>query len=227
MKLSWRTELPPLLVIAAMFAASAWAWQQLPERIPVHWNLQGEVDGWGGKFTGLLLLPIAVVGINLLMMLVPFCDPGRENYRNFAKAFNVIRIVFVLYMSLIHGATLTAAFGHSVNMTTVTFLAIGVLFVVLGNLMGKIRPNWFVGVRTPWTLSSKLSWNKTHRLSAWLFILMGLLFIIAAIVPTTPVLVIVFTIDALCLAWLIVYSYIVYRSDPHRIPPAGVSPEEG
>jgi uncharacterized membrane protein len=225
MKLSWRVEIPQWFVMAAMFAASAWAWSQLPDRIPVHWNLQGEVDGWGSKFTGLLLLPMTAVGMYLLMLVVPLLDPGRENYRNFAKAFNVIRVLLVLYLSLIHWATLAAAFGRSVNMSTVLFLAIGILFVVLGNLMGKIRPNWLVGVRTPWTLSSRLSWDKTHRLSRWVFILMGLLFVVAAIWPLTPVFAVVFVIDALGLVWLVVYSYLVYRGDPHRVPPAGATPE--
>ena len=76
----------------------------------------------------------------------------------------------------------------------------GVLFIVLGNFMGKIRPNWFVGVRTPWTLSSKLSWDKTHRLAGWLFMLMGALFALLALVQTTWMFIAVFTIDALCIA---------------------------
>jgi uncharacterized membrane protein len=82
--------------------------------------------------------------------------------------------------------------------------------------MSKIRPNWFVGVRTPWTLSSRLSWDKTHRLAGWLFLLMGALFFIVALMPTTAMYVAMFAVDAVCLIWIVAYSYLIYRNDPHR-----------
>jgi uncharacterized membrane protein len=224
MKFNWRIELPQLLVIGAMFAAAAWAWPQLPDRLPIHWNIHGEVDGWGNKFMGLLLMPIIVLGMYLLMLLLPRLDPGKANYQNFQKVYGIIRVVFVAYMAAIYVATLVAAFGHSVNMTTVILPLVGVLFIVLGNFLGKIRPNWFVGIRTPWTLSSQLSWDKTHRLAGWLFILMGVLFFPVALIQTTCALIAMLVIDAACVTWMVVYSYLVYRNDPHRTPPAGTSP---
>jgi uncharacterized membrane protein len=224
MKLSWRTELPQLVIIAAMFAVAAWAWPQVPDRLPVHWNIRGEVDGWGNKFTGLLLLPITVLGVYALMLVVPFFDPGRRNYQNFSRAYAAIRITFVLFMTLLFGLTIRAAFGHTFNMSTIIWPACGLLFIVLGNFMSKIRPNWFCGVRTPWTLSSKLSWDKTHRLAGWLFMFMGALFFIMLLTPNMWALLTVLVIDGLCLVWIVVYSYLVYRDDPHRMPPAGTSP---
>jgi uncharacterized membrane protein len=224
MKLSWRVELVQLLVIAAMFGVAAWAWPQVPEKVPVHWNLQGEVDRFGSKFEGLLLLPIMTLGIYFLLLIVPLVDPGRVNYRNFMKAFNAIRISIVLFMSVIYGVMVSAALGVQVDMSTAVLLAMAMLFVVLGNFLGKIRPNWFVGVRTPWTLSSKLSWDKTHRLAGWLFMLMGVLFIVLAFAQTIWVFIAVMTINALCLTWLVVYSYLVYCRDPHRTSPAATSP---
>jgi uncharacterized membrane protein len=225
MRLSWRIELPLLLMIAAMFAVAAWAWPQLPERLPVHWNIHGEADGYGGKFTGLLLLPIIVAGLYLLMLVIPLVDPGRSNYPSFKKAFNVIRVSLVLYTAAIYAVTVAAAFGRKVDMHTVILSAMGILFLVLGNFMSKIRPNWFVGVRTPWTLSSRLSWDKTHRLAGWLFVLMGLLSLVVALVPTTVMFIGMLAADALCLTWVVVYSYLVYRSDPHPVKPAGSSRE--
>jgi len=224
MKLSWRVELPQLAVIAAMFAVAAWAWTQVGDRLPVHWNIHGEVDGWGNKFTGLLLMPIAVLGIYLLTLLVPLVDPGHRNYQNFGKAFAAIRIANILFMAVIYANAVLAAFGHQVNMSTVVVPATGVLFIVIGNFMSKIRPNWFCGVRTPWTLSSQLSWDKTHRLAGWLFMFMGALFFVLLFALNTWTLVAVISIDVLCAIWIIVYSYLVYRDDPHRLPPAGTSP---
>lgn len=224
MKLAWRVELLLLLVIAAMFAAAARCWSLVPGQLPVHWNLQGQVDRWGGKFEGLLVMPLAALGLYLLTLVLPLVDPGRLNYRNFAKAYNVIRVALILFMALIYTVGILAAFNRPVNMSTVVLLAIGTLFVVLGNVMSKIRPNWFVGVRTPWTLSSKLSWDKTHRLAGWLFMFMGGLFALLALVQTGWMFATVMTLDGLCLVWMFVYSYLVYRRDPDRTPPAATSP---
>src|SRR5205807_4952944 len=102
MKLSWRVEAIQLAIIAAMFIVAACAWAYVPERIPVHWNVRGEVDGYGNKFMGLVLLPIVVGGMYLLMLLLPMIDPGRRNYANFAKAYSVIRIGFVLFMASLY-----------------------------------------------------------------------------------------------------------------------------
>jgi uncharacterized membrane protein len=224
MKPSWRVELVQLLVISAMFAVGVLSWPYVPERLPVHWNLQGDVDRYGGKLEGLFLLPLVALGLYLLLLVMPLVDPGRRNYQNFKKAYNAIRIALVLFMALIYGLAISSAFGYQFDSTSIVFTAMGLLFIVLGNFMGKIRPNWFVGVRTPWTLSSKLSWDKTHRLAGWLFVLMGLLFLVLAIVPATWMFIVVFAIDGISLAWMIVYSYLVYRSDPHRTSPAATSP---
>jgi uncharacterized membrane protein len=224
MKLSLRSEIPQFTLIAAMFALAAWAWPRLPAQIPTHWNLQGEVDGHGNKFVGLLVLPLTVLGIYFLMMLLPLLDPGRANYRNFAKTYNVLRLGFVAFMAMLYAATVAASFGRHIDITSVAFLGTAALFFVIGNVMGKIRPNWFVGVRTPWTLSSKLSWDKTHRLAGWLFLLMGAAFAGVAFVHNTWTFAAMTIFDAICLLWIVVYSYLVYRSDPHPTAPAGTSP---
>ena len=96
MKFSLRTELPQLLLIAGMFALAAWSWPRLPEQIPTHWNLQGQVDGHGDKFVGLLLLPLTALGLYFMMLLLPLADPGGANYRNFAGAYNTIRLGILL-----------------------------------------------------------------------------------------------------------------------------------
>jgi immunity protein, SdpI family len=224
MKFSWRTELPQLIIIAAMFAAAVWSWSRVPDRMPTHWNIRGEVDGFGGKFTGLLLMPLVTLGIYGLMLALPRFDPGKANYANFATTYNVMRCVFTLFMAVIYCVTLLAAFGHQTNMTIVIQLAMSALFLVLGNFMSKIRPNWFVGVRTPWTLSSKLSWDKTHRLAGWVFIFSGVLFAIAAVINAVWMSVTSFVVLMAGTLWTIIYSYLVYRSDPNRTPPAGTLP---
>ena len=111
----------------------------------------------------------------------------------------------------------------SLNIDFVVTSAVGLLFLVLGNFMGKIRPNWFVGIRTPWTLSSKLSWVKTHRLAGRLFVVMGLLFFMLALFRQPWVVAALVSALVVCLVWMVVYSYLVWRKDPDRVPPAGTT----
>jgi uncharacterized membrane protein len=225
MKRTWRGELVQLLPIAAMFIVAALCWSHASDHIPVHWNWEGKVDRYGGKFEGLLVLPLVSVGLYLLLLVLPRFDPGRANYRTFAGAYYAIRLTITLFLSAIYAVGVLVSLGYHVNMTTVVGLALGVLFIVLGNVMGKIRPNWFVGVRTPWTLSSKLSWTKTHRLAGWLFIVMGLVGAAWGLLQTAWMTGLMVATYAVCGIWVVVYSYLVYRTDPSRTTPAGTSPE--
>ncbi len=224
MKLSWRIEGVQLALIAAMFVVAAVSWQQVPDRIPVHWNLQGEVDGYGGRFMGLLLLPLVTLGIYVLLLVLPRLDPGYVNYQSFAGTYYLIRVTLVVFQAGIYGVTVAAAFGQQVDVGTIISVGVGALMVVLGNVLGKIRPNWFVGIRTPWTLSSKLSWDKTHRLAGWVFIALGPMIALVGVIRANWYLVATLALGGAGLAWLVVYSYLVYRSDPERITPAGTTP---
>ncbi len=224
MKRNWRMEIIQLLPIAAMLIAGMLCWPYASDHIPVHWNLQGQVDRYGGKFEGLLLLPLVTLGLYGLLRVLPAFDPGKENYKSVLGTYDAIRLTVTLFLAAIYTVGVLTALGYHVNMTTVVGLAMGLLFIVLGNVMGKIRPNWFVGVRTPWTLSSKLSWTKTHRLAGWLFILMGLFAIVWAIAQNAWVFGAMLGVDGVCLVTLVVYSYLVYRKDPARISPADTRP---
>ncbi len=173
MRLTWKSELPQLMLIAGMFVLAAVSWPSAPEQIPVHWHISGRVDRYGGKFEGLLLLPLLALGLYLLLLFLPRIDPRRANYARFRNAYLTVRVAIFLFIALIYGFMLLWIGGTRLNPSVVVPAMIGVLFVVLGIPMGKIRPNWFVGIRTPWTLTSELSWRKTHRLGRWVFILVG------------------------------------------------------
>ena len=219
MKTTWRFELVQLSPVLAMFALAAVCWPLVPDRMPVHWNIHGEADGFGGKFAGLMLLPLVALGTYVLTLALPRFDPLRLNYESFAGAYGAIRLAITLFLATFQVVVVLVALGYPVKVNTVVGLALGVMFIVFGNLMGKIRPNWFVGVRTPWTLSSKLSWTKTHRLAGWLFVAMGLVAIAWGLVSSEWMLAAMLAFDAACVLWMVVYSYLVYRSDPARVPP--------
>lgn len=224
MKFNWREELWHWLFLAGMFLAAAIVWNQVPDRMPTHWNASGEVDGYGNRFVGLLLLPLTTLGLYVLLLVVPYLDPGKTNYEGFRSVYRLIRLTFMVYMTLIYAATLRSALGYPVDMARVISFLMGGMLVILGNSLGKIRPNWFVGVRTPWTLSSKLSWSKSHRLAGWLFVGAGLATCFSGVFwPKAGVFVLLGTLLPSSLA-VVIYSYFVWRSDPERISPAGTTP---
>lgn len=223
-RISWKTELPNWVLIAGMFLLAAITWPTAPDRIPVHWNVYGQVDRYGGKVEGLLVIPLLTLGIYFLLLFMPRIDPGRANYQRFAGAYSIIRIATTALLAVIYGVTNLSIRGYRIDMSIVVSLAVGAILIVIGNLMGKIRPNWFVGIRTPWTISSKASWTKTHRLGGRLFIVMGLAFIAAGIARSPWTFIAAAAIAIGSVIWMLVYSYLVWRDDPDKLPPAGTLP---
>lgn len=157
MRTNLRIEVVQWVLIGAMFVLAVVVWSSAPDRIPVHWGPTGEPDRYGGKVEGLLLLPLLTLGIYLLMLLLPKVDPRRDNYSSFEGAYGVIRLSTVVFLALLYGLVLLWIEGVEPDFAVVVPVLVGGLFVVIGNLLGKIRPNWFVGVKTPWTLSSRRS----------------------------------------------------------------------
>lgn len=219
-------SLRPLLLFSAvivglMLALSAFAWVNTPpgSQLPIHWNAAGEVDGYGGKFTALLLLPLTTAGIALLLAAVPRIDPKGDNILRSMEAYRATWVGLMLFMLLIHAGAVLTALGYSFNFGILAPVGTGLLFVILGNYLGKIRQNYMFGVRLPWTLASDLSWNKTHRFTGRLFVVVGALTILAALVRPGTLWVWVM-MGGLLVAMVAtgIYSYVVWRDDPARRP---------
>lgn len=225
MRINWRTEWPQWLLLAGMFGLAASAWATAPARIPVHWNIAGQVDRYGGRFEGLLALPLLALGLYLLMVFLPRVDPGRANYQAFTGAYGTLRLGITALMAAVYGLVHLWLRGVQVSIETWVPLLVGALFIVIGNLMGKIRPNWFVGIRTPWTISSKLAWTRTHRVGGWLFLLMGVLFMLTGILHVAWAVTVMVGVMVAGTLGLTVYSYLLWRRDPDKTPPAGTLPE--
>ena len=224
MRTTWRTELPQLAIIAALFAWSLLLWPNTPDSLPVHFDLNGDADRIGGKLEGLFGIPSVALGLYVLLRLLPLLDPARANYRTFAAAYATIRLVVLVLLAVVDVAVLLPVVGVEVEQAVVMRLAFGGLFVVLGAVMGKVRPNWFVGIRTPWTLSSKESWVKTHRVGGWIFLLVGVVFVLSSQLPAAPGLVLSFGTLIVGVAWTVVYSYLVWQKDPVRYPATSTRP---
>jgi uncharacterized membrane protein len=226
MKTNWRIELGLLLLIAAMFAGGLYVWPGAPDRIPVHWNASGEVDRYGGKVEGLLGIPLMALGIYLLMRFVPRIDPGRANYARFGGAYTAIRVGIQLLLAAIFAVILSWVLKVPIDVSRAVPLGVGALFILIGAVLGKIRPNWFVGVRTPWTISSKTSWVRTHRLGGWLFMALGVLFAVTGAFKLGRFGFVVIGAVLAVVVILFVYSYLVWRGDPEKQPPAGTLPAD-
>ena len=216
-----------LAVIAGMFALAAARWGSVPDRIPIHWNAAGEVDGYGGKFAGLLLVPLIAVGVYLLLLYIPRIDPARLNYQSFAGTYLLVRVMLTSYLAFIYVVT-TVSIGdeEAVPVAGLIVGSIGVLLIVLGGAMAKFRPNWFAGIRTPWTLTSKRAWVRTHRLGGRVFIAAGIATLLGAAVGTDWAIYAMMAVLILGVVGLYAYSYFVWRDDPEKVAAQDVHPAE-
>lgn len=208
-----------LIVLGLMLVASWWVDQQLPAdaRIPVHWNIKGEVDRYGSKFEGLYMIPGLTAVMIILFALIPLIEPRRRHLQLSMKAYRIMITAIIVFMGCIHGLVLWSSAGKMLDIGRLVVLGIGVLFILLGNYLGKVRSNFFVGVRTPWTLSSELSWTKTHRLTGWLFFVFGLVLLVnAAFWHPKLAFIIMICGVVICSLGSMVYSYFVWRKDPNR-----------
>lgn len=208
-----RNRWPGAAIVAAMWAFTAAVYARLPHRIPTHWNLQGEVDGWMDKPMGALMLPLVATGLLGLLWLMPRIDPRRENLERFTGDRHLITNLLILFFAVIQGATFGAALGWPVQVDRVILAAVGLLFVGLGNYLPRIRSNWYMGIRTPWTLSSEGVWRATHRVGGRTFVVGGLVLAGAALLPDPLRAWITGGAIAVVLALPLVYSYVAYRRE--------------
>jgi uncharacterized membrane protein len=221
---SRRVELAQLSVIVALFLWSVLLWPSAPDRLPTHFDLSGTADMTGSKLEGLFAMPIAALVLYVLLRFLPRLDPARANYASFAATYGTIRVTLLTMVAVIDLAVLSPVAGLIVDQSVAMRLIVGGVFLVFGTLMGKIRPNWLVGIRTPWTLRSKEAWVRTHRLAGWTFLFVGCAFLVSTLLPTALGSVISFGSLALGLGWIVVYSYRVWKHDPIRYPATNTRP---
>jgi uncharacterized membrane protein len=225
-KINIRHDWPVWILLVAMVVTGFVLWPHSPEKMPVHWGIDGQPDRYGGKFEGLLAIPLLTIAVYFGMIFLPRIDPGRANYRLFNPAYTVVRTGIVVVLAAIYFLAQISVQNPDFELIAFVPVVIGGFFVVLGNLMPKIRPNWFVGIRSPWTLTSKLSWTRTHRFGGRTMMLLGVLLMPMGFINSSLA---VWVLLALVMVWVIVlmvYSYIQWKRDPDRIYPANSRPAE-
>lgn len=202
------------LVVAALAAAvSVWAYPHLPETVATHWNLQGAPDGYSSRFWAVAVMPLVTLGLTGLFNVLPKVDPRRENYAKFLDSYWLIANAVLVFTGVVHGLILANGLGYTVQVDRLLPLGVGLLFAFLGNYLTRVEPNWFVGIRTPWTLSSDTVWRKTHRTAGWLFVVGGLVIALGAFAPR-GVLAPLFVATIVLVAGIpVVQSYVLWRRE--------------
>jgi len=182
----------------------------MPERMASHWNSQGEVDGYLSKFWGLFLMPIVSLAIFLLFLLIPRIDPLKKNIEKFRKYFDWFIVLIIIFLLYIYSLTIFWNLGYRFDMGQMMMPALGILFIYIGTLLKQAKRNWFIGIRTPWTLSSDAVWDKTHQLGSKLFKLAGIIALLGIFIPNYALWLVLVPVIAFSL-YLMIYSYFEYK----------------
>lgn len=212
-----------IVIALAALAASAIIYPGLPEQIPTHWNIQGEIDSYGSKTWATFLMPGILVGLLLMFAALPWLSPKPFAIDSFRSTYWFIALAVTATMAYIHGLTLYAALAGPIDITRPLLGGLMVMFALMGNVMGKVRRNFYMGIRTPWTLASERVWNDTHRLAGRLFVAAGIVGLIAVLLPLPVPALVACTLVLIFGASLspVLYSLLLYK----RFERSGAIPE--
>ena len=164
-----------IVLTAAVFVAILIAYPQLPNQVPTHWNMQGQANDYSAKWTLFLIGPGLMAGILLLFYFLPWLSPKHWEVDTFQSTYLYIMVVLVSMLAYFTGVSLWVSLGYAANVDRAIVGGICLLFALLGNVMGKVRRNFYIGVRTPWALANERVWNATHRFAAKTFVLGGVI----------------------------------------------------
>jgi uncharacterized membrane protein len=200
-----------LLVLATL--TGLLLWNRLPDQMASHWGMDDQANGTTSKFWGVFLMPIMATGMSVLFLLIPSIDPLKANIAKFRETFNIFIVLIIVFMIYIYGLTLAWNLGYTgFRMSSALLPALGLLFILLGFLIEKTKRNFFIGIRTPWTLSSDTVWDETHRVGGQLFKISGVLALVGAFIPAYAFWFLFIPLIGSTL-FTVVYSYVLFRRE--------------
>jgi uncharacterized membrane protein len=211
MNLELKKELPIIGIVLIPFAYLAFIWNSLPEKVPVHWNINGEIDRWGSKSFLIALVFMLPVLMYALMLAASKFDP-KNRISLMGKKFYQLKFFMVLLMSLLALFLLNASKNHVVSNPNFIYVLAGILIMVLGNYFKVIQPNYFIGIRTPWTLESQEVWKATHAFAGKLWFCGGLIIILGGLIFSGLIFAKAFIAIGIILAFVpVAYSFVKFK----------------
>ena len=207
-----KIEYVMLGMVLLAFALGIYFYPQMPEQIASHWNARGEVDGYMGKFWGIFLAPFVLLGMAALFILIPRIDPLKANYQRFRSYYNGFLVVLAIFFLAIQLQVILWNKGTHISPNVIFSIALGLLFFYIGILCEHAKRNWFIGIRTPWTLSNEKVWDKTHQLGGKLFKVAGVIALFGALLGKFAFVFVLAPILIVAI-YIIVYSYFAYEKE--------------
>lgn len=211
------TRLTTIIVLVLIIGATITGvllWDKLPGQMASHWNVNDQVDGYMSRFWGVFMMPLVTLGMFLLFLVIPGIDPLKANIAQFRETFNLFITFMVGFMVYIHILTLRWNLGYTdFGISKAMLPAMGLLFIIIGSLLRKAKRNFFIGIRTPWTLSSDTVWDKTHQLGAVLFMASGVLAVIGGFFGGMVAFWMLMVPLLGSTVFLLVYSYVLYQRE--------------
>ncbi len=206
-----KKEWPILILLLAPFVVSLILSDRVPDTVPTHFNLQGEADDFGPKWIILYMLPALGLVIYLGLLFLPGIDP-KKRIEETQKPIAAIRLVLALFMVGLYSIMMLIVTGSDIDINSYVSIAVGILFIGFGNYMNSVKPNYFIGLRTPWTLESPIVWKKTHRLGSKIWMVGGIIIVVSKLVFSEGVNAIIFGISiAIMVLVPLIYSYTEFK----------------
>jgi uncharacterized membrane protein len=207
-----KSKITILGIILLSLIISIYFYPQMPVKIASHWNAQGQVDGYMSKFWGLFLMPFILVGLALLFVAIPKIDPLKTNIEKFRKYYDGFIILFFVFILFIHFQGILWNIGIKMSPNVIFPIGLGLLFFYSGILYENAKRNWFIGIRTPWTLSNDIVWDKTHKIGGRLFKIAGMITLLGIFFQKYT-LFFIFIPLILVTTYTIIYSYVKYQKE--------------
>jgi len=207
-----KSEMTILGIILFSFIIGISFYPQMPDKMALHWNAQGREDGYMSKFWGLFLIPFILAGLALLFVAIPRIDPLRANIEKFRKYYDGFVILFFIFMLSIYFQVILWNLGIKTSPGVIVPIAVGILLFYIGILCENAKRNWFIGIRTPWTLSSERVWERTHRIGGKLFKIAGAIAFVGIIFQSYALFFILIPIISVAV-YTTIYSYFEYQKE--------------
>lgn len=192
------------------FIVGAYLYPQMGERMATHWGISGAADGFGSRFEGLFLLPLIAFAASCLMLAIPYIDPLKSNIEKFRSEYNLFVVFMAGFFYYLYALTILYNFGIRFSMTTFFMPALALLMLYTGRLLKRTHRNYFIGIRTPWTLANDTVWDKTHKFGGTAFQVVGVITLLGIFFPEQAFMFLMIPL-MIAVVSMLVYSYIAFK----------------